>query len=1295
MDSKKIDQCLLLHQHSYRRRLNNLQKRKLNDPSIDEAIAKLDKQIENSISLANQRNNALDIEFPPELPISDEREKIISMIANNQVIILCGETGSGKSTQLPKICLSMGRGVFGRIGHTQPRRLAARSLATRVSSELQQPLGDVVGYKVRFKEQVKPITRVKLMTDGMLLAEIQQDKWLNEYDTLIIDEAHERSLNIDFLLGYLNQLIKKRKDLKLIITSATIDPQRFAKHFSDAPIINVSGRTYPVEVRYRPLEANVTSERDEELQKAIVMAINEISRLDRGDILIFLSGEREIRETADTLSRQKLGMTDVLPLYARLSSSEQNQIFSISNKRRIILSTNVAETSLTVPGIHYVIDAGFARISRYSHRSKVQRLPVERISQASANQRKGRCGRIAAGVCIRLYSEDDFLSREEFTEPEILRTNLATVILQMKSLNFGNIETFPFVEVPDSRMIKDGYRVLHEIGAVDTDTRITHLGKLLARLPVDPRVGRMLMEAAQSGCLREVLIIASALAVQDPRDRPMDKQQQADTAHQIYKHADSDFLSFYNLWVHLQTKKAELTRRKFFTYCKKRYLSPTRVQEWMDIHQQMRSQMLEMKHRENEQDSDYDTIHKSLLSGLLSHIGFKSQGKDSDYLGARNSHFHIFPGSVLFKAQPKWLMSAELVETTKLYARTNAKIDPRWIESLSGHLIKRSYSEPHWQKKRGQVGAIERVTLYGLSIVSDRRVNYGPLYPIESREIFIRFALVDGEFETQAKFWSHNQKLINYVNDLEARSRRLDILVDPQVLYEFYDRQIPEGIYSKPQFEQWLKKASVKNPELLFLKEQDLMQHQADNVTKQDYPDSLKLGSILLPLEYNFDPTHEHDGVSLVVPVAMINQVSEVDSDWLIPGLLRDKLIALLKGLPKKYRRQLVPIPDTVDRLIESLDPEKDIPLIQLVASEIKRITGIHISEDQWNEQLLDKHLQMTYKIIDANKKQLAIGKDLHVLQQRFAGQAEQDFSSIPVSKNDMTGCKEWLFGDVSEYQLIEQSGMSMTGYPALIDEGETVGLKVLDSKSNALFAHSKGLIKLFSLQLSKEIRYLKKNLPGLDRMRLQYAKVPKTEISETKNVDLKEILVEWILNSVFLSNDKVIRTKKDFERQLVQGREQLMIVANESCNRLSEILEHYQLLRKNLSKANQINWMSSIADMNQQLDGLVFQGFLNTINDERLKAYTRYLKAIQLRLDKLKVSADRDQQLMQEMIRLKENWQQRNQVAMKKGRHDERLEEIRWMIEELRISLFAQEVKTAFPISLKRIDKRWKELGL
>ena len=877
-----LDDCMLADRFRLRRQLQNLDRRQRDKKSFDEQLAGLRQRLDESITLAQERRSRVpDIAFPAELPISQRLDDIRELIGNNQVVVLCGETGSGKSTQLPKICLELGQGIFGKIAHTQPRRIAARSLASRISAELKRETGDTVGYKIRFQDRVSETTHIKLLTDGMLLAEIQQDKFLNEYDTIILDEAHERSLNIDFLLGYLKNLLPRRPDLKLIITSATIDPERFSRHFAGAPIIEVSGRTYPVEVRYRPPDEEASNERDEYTQQGIMDAVDELSRVDRGDILIFLSGEREIRETAESLHKHRLQVTEILPLFARLSAAEQSKIFKPSGQRRIVLATNVAETSLTVPGIRHVIDTGYARISRYSHRSKIQRLPVERISQASANQRKGRCGRVAEGVCIRLYSEESFEARREFIEPEIQRTNLASVILQMKLLGFGDIRDFPFLDPPDDRLIKDGYRVLEEIGAVDGLGRISRLGRKLARLPLDPRIGRMLLESAQLDCQREVLVIAAALSVQDPRDRPMDKQQLADEAHALFKDEESDFIGYLKLWAFLEEKRRHLTRRKFGRLCREHFLSVTRVQEWHDIHRQIRAQMHDMGYRDNKEDSSYENIHMAVLSGLLSHVGFRPGGSDKGYQGARNTQFYAFPGSGVFANQPKWVMAAELVETTRLYARTLARIQPDWIERLAGHLIKRSYSEPHWQAKRGQVGAYERVTLYGLPLVPRRRVNFGPIDPVQSREIFIRFGLVEGDFHTRAKFWRHNQELRDYIHDLEAKSRRRDVLVSDETIYQYYDQRLPEGIYSKSQFESWLKKVSRKQPKLLHMRLQDLMRHDASGITAEQYPDALIINGMELPLKYGFAPGEPADGVTVVAPAAVLNQLTVGRLDWL------------------------------------------------------------------------------------------------------------------------------------------------------------------------------------------------------------------------------------------------------------------------------------------------------------------------------------------------------------------------------------------------------------------------------
>jgi ATP-dependent helicase HrpA len=1289
----RLDQCLLSDRERLRKRLHGLRRRAAEAAPFDEGLARVQAAIAASLAKAEARRATLpEPAFPPELPVSERLAEIQALLRNHQVVVLCGETGSGKSTQLPKICLSLGRGVFGRIGHTQPRRIAARSLASRIASELGQQVGESVGYKVRFADRVGEHTQVKLMTDGMLLAEIQQDRLLTEYDTLIIDEAHERSLNIDFLLGYLKQLLPRRPDLKVIITSATIDPEKFAKHFDGAPIINVSGRTYPVEVRYRPPEEEAGAERDDAMQQAIVDAVDELSRIDRGDVLVFLSGEREIRETAETLRKHKLQVTEVLPLYARQSAAEQSRIFKPSGQRRIILATNVAETSLTVPGIRYVIDAGYARISRYSARSKIQRLPVERVSQASAEQRKGRCGRVAAGVCIRLYAEEDFASRAQFTEPEIQRTNLAAVILQMQLLGFGDIHKFPFVDPPDARLIKDGYRVLAEIGAVDGLRKVTNLGKKIARLPVDPRIGRMLLEAAHTHCLREMLVIASALSVQDPRDRPLDKQQAADEAHALFKDEQSDFVSYLKLWDFLEEKRPHLTHRKFRELCKSHFLSFTRVQEWRDIHQQLRVQLHEQGYRDNQVDPGYETLHRAILSGLLSHVGFRPSGKDREYQGARGSKFFVFPGSGLFGKQPKWLVAAELVETTKLYARGCALVQPEWVESLAGHLIKRSYSEPHWQAKRGQVGAYEKVTLYGLPLVPRRRINYGPIDPQTSRDIFIRFALVEGDFHTRAPFWRHNRELIEAVHDMEARSRRRDILVDEEVIYQYYAERVPEGIYSKAQFEEWLRQATRSHPKLLHMRMEHLLRPGAAGVEQAQFPEVLDIDGMALPLEYHFQPGSEADGVTLVCPAAVLNQVTEARADWLVPGLLRDKVITLIKGLPKALRRNFVPVPDFADRAMAGLAPS-DTPLVQALGAALKQLTGVHIPEDAWGTASLPDFMRLRLRVVDAQGNTLGAARDVPALQKAHAGLGgELAAHALPSTGLEREGLQDWDCGDLPGSVDTEGGGIRLRGFPALVDEGDSVAVRIIDSAPNAAVAHHAGLRRLIMLKVAKEIRYLRKNLPNLAQMRLQYAKAA---AGDPRAGDLADQLVALIVDLTFLVDRPEIRTRIAFQDRVAHCQGQLMTQANAACKLVAEVLASYQQVRKRLGGITQINWLASLNDMREQLDGLVYQGFLQQVPYGQLAHYPRYLKALASRIDKLAHAAVRDQQQLEQLRPLYEHWLQRQRQVAAKGQADPRLEEIRWMLEEWRVSLFAQELKTAYPVSAKRIDKRWRELGL
>jgi ATP-dependent helicase HrpA len=1375
-NSTDLDTCLLADRPGLRRRLRSLRQRQDRGQPGGEGLVRLWREIEASQAVLEQRRALVPaIQFPSELPVSERREEVAALIARHPVVILCGETGSGKSTQLPKICLELGRGLAGRIGHTQPRRIAARTLASRVAQELGGETGGLVGYKVRFHDRVRPETCIKLMTDGILLAELPQDRLLLEYDTLIIDEAHERGLNIDFLLGYLRGLLPRRPGLKVIVTSATIDPQRFASHFADAadrpaPIIEISGRTHPVEVRYQPPEEENAGERDEEMQVAISAAVDELARAGRGDVLVFLSGEREIRETAETLRKHHPPSTEILPLYARQSPAEQARIFQPHGTRRVVLATNVAETSLTVPGIHYVIDPGFARLSRYSHRTKVQRLPVERVSQASANQRQGRCGRVAAGICIRLYSEDNFRSRATFTEPEIQRANLAAVILRMKLLGFGDIAAFPFIDPPDPRLVADGYRTLEELAALDVQGELTHQGRQLARLPLDPRIGRMLLAAADLGCLAEMLIIAAALSVQDPRERPLEQRQAADEIHATFNHPDSDFLTFLNLWYFLEKERAHFTRNKFRQLCQRHFLSWNRVTEWRDVHTQLHAQMAEMGFKVQEpvsrdavkgpgsavrlnrqpplpnppppggrgQEQHYAALHLALLTGLLGNIGFKDEGRE--YQGARNSRFLIHPSSGLYDQQPKWIVAAERVETTRQYGRIVAKVQPAWIEEAGRHLLQRSYFEPHWQANSGQVAAFEKVTLFGVTLVPKRRVNYGPINPAEARAIFIRFALTEGDFETRAPFWRHNQELIAHIQHLEAKSRRRDILVDEEAIQAFYEQRVPAGIYSAPLFERWLRQASRKDPKLLYLRLEDAMRHEAATVTAQAFPDHFQVGATALPLEYRFEPGQDGDGITLVVPAPLINQVSPDRCEWLVPGLLAERISALLRGLPKTWRKLLVPIPDTAERLAVRLKPS-DRPLIQALGEEIKAMTGIQVPEDAWDPAALPAHLRMKFRLLDEAGHSLAVGDDYPRLQRQFGGSGRRAFAQIPSQGLEREGISRWDFGDLPESLDLDRGGILLRGYPALVDQGDSVALRVLDSLEGAELAQRAGLRRLLMLNLGTEVRQLRRNLPGLDRMRLQYAQAPDGELGpavtgtggpgaagetgvgtarlgrqgrpgeavttgavgarrgkvsqQPKPLDLADEVLALIFDLTFLEEAPTIRDRASFEARLASRKSQLTRFSTEVMALVGRILDDYQALRQSLATITQSNWAPSVLDLKAQLDGLIFRGFLLAVPYAHLKDYPRYLKAARERLDKLLHAAGKDQANLRELTPLLETWGERVAAVRANRRHDPRLEEIRWMIEELRISLFAQRLGTAYPISLKRIEGRWRELGL
>ncbi len=1246
----------------------------------DETLARIIATVERSRERARRREEGRPTpDYPADLPVVAHREAIEKAILEHQVVVIAGETGSGKTTQLPKICLGLGRGVRGMIGHTQPRRIAARSVAARIAEELGCEPGTHVGYKVRFKDRTHPDTYIKLMTDGILLAEIQNDRELAQYDTLIIDEAHERSLNIDFLLGYLKQLLPRRPDLKLIITSATIDTERFSRHFGDAPVIEVSGRSWPVEIRYRPLEGEDEDDRDRDMQQAILDAVDELAALGEGDILVFLPGEREIRETAEALRKHHPPHTEILPLYARLSAAEQNRVFAPHRGRRIVLATNVAETSLTVPGIRYVVDTGLARISRYSIRNKVQRLPVEKISRASANQRSGRCGRIAAGVAIRLYSETDFLSRPEFTDPEIRRTHLASVILQMAQLRLGPVERFPFVEPPDRRQINDGYRLLQELGAMDDERRITPMGRRLARLPLDPRIGRMILEAERQGALREVLLIAAALSIQDPRERPLEARQQADEAHRRFQHEESDFLSLLKLWEHYDEQRRHLSHSKLRRWCRAHFLSFVRMREWQEIHGQLRALAGEMGLRINQQSAEYDAIHRSLLAGLLGNVATKID--DTAYQGARNIRLAIFPGSGLFKKRPKWIMAAHLVETSRLYAHLVARIDPAWVEPLAGARLKRSYSEPRWEKRPAQVAAWEQVTLYGLVIVPRRRVNYGPIDPETAREIFIREALVQGAFRTRAPFFRHNQALLEEVRMLEHKSRRHDVLVDEETLYAFYDERVPAGIYSGARFERWRKEAEREDPRLLFLTRDYLMQHSASHVDEIRFPDSMPVNGVALPLEYRFEPGHPADGVTIVVPVGLLNQLRPEQFEWLVPGLLEEKITTLLRGLPKGMRKNFVPVPDYARACVEALAPGEG-SLLEALSAHLRRMSGIGITPEQWAGVALPAHLTMNFRVVDQEGSVLGEGRDLTGLQRELAELAEAGFSSrsrLPLEKE---GIKRWDFGELPDEVSFEQGGLTLKGYPALVDEKDSVSIRVFDTEEAARAAMRDGLCRLFMLALGDKMKYLRRNLPLTSQAVLHYAPLGNQEA-------LHQEVVAAVTRRVFLDGG-MIRDAKQFERRLEQARETLLPAANETCSVVTDILERYHSVRKRLERSLSPAWIQAIADMKEQLTHLIHPGFVQETPWCWLQQLPRYLQAMELRIDKLQGGVERDLANLRQFRPLWEAYLARVQGELHRSPADERLQEYRWLLEELRVSLFAQQLGTVRPVSVKRLSRHF-----
>jgi ATP-dependent helicase HrpA len=1353
---------------------------------------------------------SLKITFPESLPVSARRDEIMEAMDRHQVIIVCGETGSGKTTQLPKIALALGRGKINAtpndkgevrghlIGHTQPRRIAASSVAKRIAEELQTPLGDVVGYKVRFQDRLSKDASVKLMTDGILLAETQTDPLLKAYDTLIIDEAHERSLNIDFLLGYLRQILPKRPDLKVVVTSATIDADRFAKHFAGpqgpAPVIMVSGRTFPVEMRYRPFE----DAKDYDLNDAIADGVDELwSGGAGGDILIFLPGEREIREAADHLRKHLqhspvLRNAEVLPLFSRLSQAEQDRIFEGHTGRRIVLATNVAETSLTVPGIRYVIDAGTARVKRYSFRSKVEQLLVEPVSQAAANQRAGRCGRVANGICIRLYDEADFQSRSPFTDPEILRSSLAGVILRMKALRLGDVVNFPFLEAPSGRAIADGYQLLAELGAVDEQGELLPMGQALSRLPLDPRVARMIVEARERGALAEVLVIASALSVQDVRDRPLEAQQQADQQHAKFDDEKSEFSGYLRLWKWLQDARGgkvvaksrkdmaqqsapakgqamgrnaaflpvvqrstgataavdtaaplaaftpqdsvadeashKLSNRQWEQLLRQNFINIRRVREWRDIHSQLLTVVKEQRWPMNEEAAGYEAVHLSMLSGLLGNIGFKTEEGDG-YLGARGIRFHPHPGAHLSKKPGRWIVAAELVETSRLYGRGIAAIEPQWLEQVGAHLLRKQLLDPHWEKKQGEVAAYERATLYGLVVYSQRRISYGKIDPQGARDIFIRQALVEGDWETRLPFLQANQKLIAKVEELEHKSRRQDVLVDDALIYAFYDQQIPQDICTGRALERWVKDESARNPDLLLLSREELMRHEAAGITTAAFPKTIRMGGVDCTASYLHQPGDPRDGVTVTVPLFVLNQVSEERAEWLVPGMLKDKIQALLKSLPQRPRSRFVPLAENAQRLAELLGSADRFgagSLVEVLLKQARDETSLDIKRADFKLDMLSPHLFMNFRISDEHGRQLGQGRNLGALKAQWGAKARGAFQALaelkiapqaegtaaaapvqapaaaakqggkaapapssgaaqatpsgPVHAADKLWT-DWSFGALPELMEIKKGNQTLIGFPALIDHGTGVGIEVFDEPEVAASRHALGLRRLFALQIRDALKYLEKNIPDLQKMAVGYMPLGTQE-------ELREQIINVAIDRAFLQ-EPLPADAEQFKQRVQEGRGRLTLIANEVARMAAGVLQEYMAAVRKIKDTK--NAPEATADAQQQLQKLVPKNFIAIAPWAQLGHYARYLKAITARLDKYRADPARDAAKLKELQPLEQRYWRL--VAERKGQVDARMQEYRWMLEELRVSFFAQELRTPYPVSSKRLDKVWQQL--
>jgi ATP-dependent helicase HrpA len=1250
-----------------------------------------------------------EIRYPEDLPVSSRRDDIAAAIRDHQVVIVAGETGSGKTTQLPKICLELGQGRDGRvIGHTQPRRIAARTVADRIAEELGVELGTYVGYKIRFTDRSSDSTAVKVMTDGILLAEIQRDRDLRAYDTIIIDEAHERSLNIDFILGYLKQLLPRRPDLKLVITSATIDPERFSAHFDDAPIVEVSGRTYPVEVRYRELVDDQT--------QGITDAVRELMAEGPGDILVFCSGEREIRDAADALKKLKLPRAtdslEVLPLYARLSAAEQHRVFAPHQTRRIVLATNVAETSLTVPGIHYVVDTGLARISRFSPRTKVQRLPIEPISQASANQRKGRCGRVAAGICIRLYAEEDFEGRPEFTDPEILRTNLASVILQMTALGLGDVARFPFVEPPDTKSVAAGMQLLDEIGAITTEPepgrrrdrgrgrrrperpaagrhRLTTMGRQLVRLPIDPRLGRMMVEASKLGCLREVVTVVAALSMQDPRERPSDQQELADQKHRRFADPDSDFAALLNLWRHVKEQQKELSSSAFRRMCRSEFLNYLRIREWQDLDSQLRQVAKQLDLTLNKQPAAAEAIHQALLAGLLSHIGSRDEDR-RDYLGARGTRFAIFPGSGLFKKQPPFVMSAELVETSRLWGRMNARIDPEWVESIGSHLVKRSYSEPHWSKRRGAVMAYEKVTLYGVPLVVERRVNYGRIDPEAARELFVRHALVQGEWETHHRFWAANQRMLEEAEELEHRARRRDIVVDEETIFDFYDARVPADVVSKAHFDSWWKKARHERPDLLTFPPDLLTHDTADHVSTADFPDVWRHGDADLTLDYHFEPGTEQDGVTVDIPVAALNQVESEDFSWPVPGLRHELVVALIRSLPKALRKNFVPAPNHARAFLDAVTPGEE-PLLDALERHLRRTTGVVVARGDWDLDKIPAHLRLSFRVVDDTGLVLGTGKDLTTLRSELRSSSDTAIAHAGVSV-ERSGLTDWDFDELPRTFVVTRAGHEVRGYPALVvehaggDGAETVAIRVLATEAEQLAATRLGTRWLLTQAVPSPAAALVNELDNQQKLALGLAPHRTTR-------DLLDDAYAAAVDAIMADHGDQVWDRAGFDALVDAVRREGEGRARDVVAQLTRVLPQAHEVTRLLSGRAELTLLPALSDLKGQWERLFPEGFVADAGVDALRHYPRYLTAMTTRHEKLITDPRRDAVLTGTVAPLQQAYLDRV-AAIPEGLPEvPGLKAVRWMLEELRVSLWAQQLMTAYPISAQRIDQALRDL--